>query len=213
MTDFILDSKYNLKIYNYKLVRNSNPYLNQEIAYKNLVLFSNFLINHKIYHGIIYGTLLGLYREEALIKHDQDVDLYILDEDKDKLLNSLQFVEDIGFKVIRFEKKLISIFKDGEYIDMYLFSKFFFKFRKCGRTVIKASYLENPSSLDVKGFKFKVPSPTEQFLIQCYGKDWRQPKKDCRQQSTSNLFTLIFRFFGIPRKIFKIFKNILKKYI
>lgn len=213
LNDYIFNSKYNIKIYKYKLDRYSNPYINIEIAYKNLLSFSSFLTDQNIYHGIIYGTLLGLYREQSLIKHDKDVDIYILNEDANKLLQSLYLLEKVGFKVIRLEKKLISIFKDGEYIDIYIYSKFFFKFRKSGRSVIKASYLEKPSFIKIKGFKFYVPSPTEKFLIQSYGSDWREPKKGCRAKATNNVFIFIFRFFGIPRKIFKLIKNRFKKYI
>jgi len=154
LNDYIFNSKYNIKIYNYKLNRYSNPYINIEIAYKNLITFSEFLSEQKIYHGIIYGTLLGLYREQSLIKHDKDVDIYILDEDTKKLLNSLHLLEKIGFKIIRLEKRLISVLKDGEYIDIYIYSKFLFKFRKSGRNVMKASYLEKPSIIKIKGFKF-----------------------------------------------------------
>ena len=90
-------------------------------------------------------ALLGLYRDGDLIKYDHDVDIYILGEDFYNLLKLLGNKELGGFKIIRFTNSLISVEKDNEYIDIFIFRKYLF-FRKCGPSLILSNHLDKFST-------------------------------------------------------------------
>lgn len=153
--------------------------LDEKTAKKNLLDLKKILDLHKIKFGLIYGTLLGAIREQGFIMHDEDIDLFMLDEYKESLLAVLQDIIKIGFQVIRYDGKLLSISRDNEYIDFYFFRKRNFLYRKCdvGLTA-KAKYLENTVDYPFLGETFQVPIKVESFLEYLYGKTWRIPIKN-----------------------------------
>lgn len=153
--------------------------LNIEVAKTNLIELKNLLDCHNVKFGLIYGTLLGAIREKAFIKHDEDIDLFLLDEHKESLLSILKEIINIGFEVIRYDGKLLSISKDKEYIDFYFFRKNKLFYRKCevGLTA-KAKYLENTVDYTFLNETFQVPINVESFLVDLYGKNWRVPIKN-----------------------------------
>tara|TARA_B100001093_G_scaffold409908_1_gene399052 strand:- start:7289 stop:7927 length:639 start_codon:yes stop_codon:yes gene_type:complete len=150
-----------------------------ETATKNLLDVKNILDAHYVKFGLIYGTLLGAIRENNFIKHDEDIDLFVLDEYKEELLEILHKFIDSGFEVIRYDKKLLSISRDNEYIDFYFFKKINYFYRKCEVGLIaKAKYLENTVDYTFLGENFQVPQEVESFLEDLYGKTWRIPAKN-----------------------------------
>ena len=58
--------------------------INKEISQENLLLLKRILDNYSIFFGLIAGTLLGAVREHDFINHDEDTDLFFLEEDKQK---------------------------------------------------------------------------------------------------------------------------------
>ena len=73
---------------------------------------------------MIFGTLLVAVREKNFIIHDEDIDIYIFNEDKDKILELIYEFKKFGFDVARYEKKsLFSIIRNNEYINFYFFKK------------------------------------------------------------------------------------------
>jgi lipopolysaccharide cholinephosphotransferase len=153
--------------------------LNIKIATKNLLDLKKIIDAHSIKFGLIYGTLLGAIREHNFIKHDEDIDLFMLDEDKESLLAILQEIIDCGFDVIRYDGKLLSITRDNEYIDFYFFRKSSFGIRKCEVGLkAKARYLEQTKDYLFLGEVFQIPMDSELFLIDLYGKNWKTPIKN-----------------------------------
>ena len=118
------------------------------IAFNNLIEISTFFDRLNLKHGIIYGTLLGLYRDKKLISHDHDVDIYILGNDFKKLILALQHIKSMNFRIIRYSKRLISIEKDCHYIDIYIFRKYIF-YRKSGPNIIHCKYLDKFNSISL----------------------------------------------------------------
>ena len=97
--------------------------INKEIAFKNLCILKNELDQYGIEFQITFGTLLGAIREKDFIEHDEDIDLLVLGEKKQQLFDLLPELRKIGFEVARYDRRdLLSLIKDGEYIDFYFLS-------------------------------------------------------------------------------------------
>ena len=60
--------------------------IDKEIAKENLLAFQNVMDRNSITFSLAYGTLLGAIRESDFISHDEDIDVAILDEDRDNFL-------------------------------------------------------------------------------------------------------------------------------
>lgn len=190
-----------LGTYNYEVVHIANGIkkIDRNKAKENLLLFKKCMEQSSIPFGLIYGTLLGAVREGNFIAHDEDTDVFILKEYEQKLLNALFYFRSNGFEVGRYNGKLISLIRQGEYIDVYFFEKKNKKTRASEGYVIPAHYLENIITYPLFGTEFPVPYKTEQLLVHLYGKDWQIPKVNT-PASNYGLY-LSIRFF-----IFKHFK-------
>ena len=91
----------------------------------NLQLLKSILSKNNINFGFIYGTLLGAIREHDFITHDEDIDLFMLEEYKERFYSCLFLLRENGFEVIRDDRcGLISIMRNNEYIDFYIFKKY-----------------------------------------------------------------------------------------
>ena len=170
--------------YDIKTFTLGSKLINREIAKDNLLDFRACLNDANITFGLIYGTLLGAIRENNFIAHDEDVDLFVLDEDRDKILDILFELKKRGLVVGRYEKDkdpdTISFIRNGEYIDVYFFKKNIFGNRVANGAFIQAKYLENLKKIDFLGEKFSVPERSEELLEKLYGKDWRVPKENVK---------------------------------
>jgi len=162
-------------------------YLNLDVAKKNLLDLKKVMDQSGVKFGLIYGTLLGAYRENNFIKHDYDTDLYVLEEVKQDLLDALPKLINIGFEVCRYDGSLLSVSRDDEYIDFYIFrkSKFFYRKNNVGLSA-KATYLENTVDYNFLGESFQIPKNVESFLVYLYGTTWNTPienPRDCELMS------------------------------
>ncbi len=166
-----------------EFVQYSGKKINLEIAKENLEILHSVLEKTKIKYGLIFGTLLGAIREQNFIAHDEDIDIYILNEDRDDFLRLLREVKNYGFEVVRYHYDLLSIMRKNEYIDIYFFrtkKKFgILKLRVLTTTFeCAANYLENPTRLMFLGMNMPIPNNAEELLVKMYGKDWKVPKID-----------------------------------
>ena len=151
-------------------------YLDLDVAKKNLLDLKEVMDESGVKFGLIYGTLLGAYRENNFIKHDHDTDLYVLEEVKQDLLNTLPKLLNIGFEVCRYDGLLLSISRNEEYIDFYFFKKALFFYRKNSPGLsAKSKYLENTIDYTFLGVPFQIPNNVESFLISLYGNSWKTP--------------------------------------
>jgi phosphorylcholine metabolism protein LicD len=102
-------------------------YLDEITSKKNLLDFKFIMDKHNIHYGLWFGTLLGAIREKGFIAHDEDTDVFMLEEDREKVLDALFDFEEIGLKVIRYEEHLISFMRDDDYIDIYFYKNLLIK--------------------------------------------------------------------------------------
>jgi hypothetical protein len=180
----------------------------------NIIQFAKIMDNHKISFGLIYGTLLGAVREHNFIPHDEDTDVYVLDEARDNFLNILHLFVNSGFEIARYTNDLLSIIKDGEYIDIYFFSKHRFGYRICGQMIVKEKFLLNTIEYNFLDYTFKIPKEYEELLVYLYGNDWKTPKEDapCNNYTFSTKVKYFLRDnFPLLVKIKYLFKNVQNK--
>lgn len=150
--------------------------IDKTIAKDNLLEFNSIAKKNGLKFGLVYGTLLGAVRERDFIDHDEDIDLFVLDEDKHILMNMLFELRNIGFEVARYDRRgLISIIKNNEYIDFYIFSKFKTGVRTCCGECILERFLEETVEFDFQTEKFLVPKDYLDYLHFQYGSDWQTP--------------------------------------
>ena len=165
----------NIKYKTYPLYLGIKP-IDKVKSKENLFQFQQFCQEHDISFGLIAGTLLGAIRERDFIAHDEDIDLFFLEEDKERFFDILHELIDFGFTIARYDRRgLLSIIRNGEYIDLYFFSKYKDKIRICSGWCIPEKYLVNTAYLDFLGGQFPAPKDYLGFLEFEYGKDWGTP--------------------------------------
>ncbi len=187
--------------------------INREISKKNLLDFRKCFNDADISFGLIYGTLLGAIRENNFIEHDEDTDVFVLDEDREKVLSILFKLKKLGLIVGRYEAKedLISFIRDGEYIDIYFFKKGSFGNRVGNGSVIESKYLENLIEMDFLGNKFLVPQDSKKLLKKIYGKDWMTPRENVKGSNYGPYLKIKFFIRDNFKTLFKIISWTKKK--
>ena len=165
--------------YHYKPV---NLYLginqiNKEVAFQNLKDVAEVLAKHSIPLVPWYGTLLGIIRDHDFIDWDEDIDLMVLSEDKEELLDAFWDLREIGFEFIRQDYcyHVLSIMRNGEYIDFYIMDKISPEIRTdYGGCFFFEKYLTDLKEYDFKGIKVMIPKEYDECLTFTYG-DWTTP--------------------------------------
>lgn len=152
--------------------------INRDVAFDNLKTVSEILDKGKIHWGPVLGTLLGIVRENNFIEWDEDIDLYILQEEEEAFKNLLWDLKDAGFDIVRYERRgLYSIMRNGEYIDFYVLRKITPDLRHLGGgEFIFEKYLVDTTKFNFKGLLIDIPSEYDELLTFLYG-DWRIPRK------------------------------------
>lgn len=151
--------------------------IKKDIAFQNLKDLASVLDKHNIPLAPCFGTLLGIIRDNDFIEWDEDIDLMILNEDLEELLDALWDLREIGFEVVRQDRccHLLSIIRNGEYIDFYVMDKVSPELRtNYGGGFYFEKYLTDLMEYDFKGLKVLIPKEYEECLSFMYG-DWRTP--------------------------------------
>jgi hypothetical protein len=195
--------------------------IDKKTAKENLELFCKIMNKTDIKYGLIYGTLLGAVREKNFIEHDEDSDVFVLHEYKDRFLRLIPEFKEVGITPVRYIDDVVSLMRNDDYIDVF----FFKKKKKYGLKKIRslnndyeidAKYLENTVQINFLGFKTYIPEKPEDLLKKVYGKDWRIPIKNCNAKPNAlhtKLRSLFFWIQKIPyyKKIFKPIYYVIKK--
>ncbi len=149
---------------------------------KNLLTFKKVLEANGLNFGLLYGTLLGAVRESDFITHDEDVDVFMLNEDKSKLLDLLFELRDKGLRVVRYNGSLLSLMGGDDYIDVYFFKKKYFLYRECDILIHRSYYFEFTDKIEFLDSEFFVPQYHMKFIENIYGKDWNVPRENAHAE-------------------------------
>ena len=152
--------------------------IDRDIAFENLRVLLEVLKKSDVLISPALGTLLGIIRENNFIEWDEDIDLFVLKEDKDKLLNAFWDLKEVGFDLVRVDRcgMLYSVMRNGEYIDFYIMEKLSPEVRCSADIFMLERHLTDLIDWDFHGVIIKVPKDYEEFLELRYG-DWRKPVK------------------------------------
>jgi len=152
--------------------------IDREVAFQNLKDLVPLLDGMGIHFGPFLGTLLGIVRENDFIEWDEDIDLYILQDDEQKLLDGLWTLREHGFELVRYDKRgLYSVMRNDEYIDFYLLRKISDNlWYDNGKEFLFDRFVTDLVDYDFKGITLKIPRDYDGFLTFQYG-DWRTPVK------------------------------------
>ena len=153
--------------------------IDREVAFQNLKDLVPILNNAGIRFGPIFGTLLGMIRENDFIAWDEDIDMYILQEEETVFKDTLWALKDAGFELVRYDKRgLYSVMRNNEYIDFYVLRPVSGELRHTGGAdFLFERYLQETIPFDFKGIILRIPRDYDEYLTFSYG-DWRTPRQD-----------------------------------
>jgi len=145
--------------------------LKLETARVNLVKCCEILEECNTNYRVVFGTLLGLYRSGDLIPHDSDMDLAVLSSEENKLIIALDALVKAGFTIVRSAREVVSVAKDGDYIDLYLFNRSL----SCNTCVLSKLDFETDNCVTLLGKDLKTIADPVPFFKKYYGGDWETP--------------------------------------
>lgn len=155
----------------------NNLPMDHDLAIVDLFDVCYMLDTNNVTYRLLFGTMLGLYRDNKLIPHDADMDIVVRYSDQQKLCECVQKLEKNGFKICRYTRDvLLTVFRNNVYIDIYLFKNAGSKF-KCAVYELNENDFKETSELEIDGYVFyTIPDP-ESFFKKYYGGDWKTPIK------------------------------------
>jgi len=164
-----------------------------ELGLENLLLAKDILENRNMLFWLTDGTLLGYYRDNGFIRHDEDVDLgcFISSLDESVIFDFL----DKGFKLdsIYGNRQIgleLSFKRKGMKLDIFFFYEENDKVwhgawvRKNIDGVKKDNLIKyyydsfELKEIEFYGHKFKAPNDIEKYIITKYGESWKEPVKE-----------------------------------
>lgn len=195
-----------------------NPYMNRTIAFDNLLDFTQILDKCNIDYYLMFGTLLGFFRDNQLIKHDQDIDIAIKSIHKEKLYEKFDKLEQSGFKIKRiiWDTDLITFVRSEEYIDVYVLNEVNGDGSSYRLANTKFQYdsiffnIEN--HLNIKGKEFKIPYQPEKLLKKMYGNTWKIPVSGISAHQSLIIAKLKKAYSKLPNPIKKIYRKLRKPF-
>ncbi|MCK0190752.1 LicD family protein [Arenibacter sp. F20364] len=173
---------------------------NKVIAERMLQNVATLFNQCNIDYWIEGGTLLGIRRENRLLPWDNDIDVSINHDQIEKLEDFYTKLRNAGYRVrtryfnsttdyfakgdIRMikirEKRFFGLLKGAVCLDVFI------KYPKNGNSYweidnktkyVPTQFYQSFGSLEFKGFQYKTPALTDEYLTYRYG-DWQTPVKN-----------------------------------
>jgi phosphorylcholine metabolism protein LicD len=166
--------------YKFMEIRDEAKYINKNDASKILLTFKKIMNINQLDFYLVFGTLLGAYREGDFITHDKDIDVCILEEDRNEITDLITsgILSIYGIKLIRFGNNLISISYNETYLDIYLFDEKM-DFYRCDSYRIDKRHIEGePNYIKFLDDDFLTLNEIEFYLNEHYGENWNIPIED-----------------------------------
>lgn len=187
---------------------NKKEKFNVKISRKILLDFKKIMDNNDIFFGLLYGTLLGCVRDGDLIEEDTDVDVFMLDEDRKKFLETLPLLRKNNLIVCRYDRDLLSLIREGNHLDIYFFKKEFSLMKCCGHFTLKPKFVLETQKYSFLGEEFNVSKDYAELLESVYGKHWKVPMKNFEGNYTQQQVDFYKKAYSYIGSILKQVENI-----
>ncbi len=192
--------------YNFELLHNDRK-MDKNIAKENIIALKNIFEQHQIKYWLCFGTLLGAVRENNFIEHDVDTDIGVEFNEISKLEVALSDLIKIGFEIIRVtsDLSLVSLLKNNEYIDLYLFRKINNNEDmswRCSGYIVKQDYFSELEYIQFLDEQFLAPVNYIKYLEEIYGLDWKVPKQNAHAMPIN-----------VTEEIYKQYYQVLNKWL
>lgn len=153
--------------------------MNKEVMLENVQVLSVYLDKIDINWGPAFGTLIGIVRNDDFQPWKPVFDIYILKEDEERFKDILWLLKDVGFEVVRYERRgLYYLRRNEQCIKVFVLHKISSDVRHTGGSdFIHEKYLQNTVKWDFKGVELNVPADVDEYLTFQYGEDWVVPKQ------------------------------------
>lgn len=169
------------------------------------------------------GVLLGAIREKNFVKWDWGVDISVFSNELFHKIDPLtEMLRNAGFKILSINKKKddLKIFFKGKFpLEVTGYTVFGWNYSKTKdiywRTdySVPSKFLNNFSTVELFGRKFKCPYMPEEYLTYAYG-DWKKPIRtsDKNLYNADNYYNKKNHFLRnlkkkIKNKIYSLFNN------
>lgn len=162
--------------------------MSKEVVIDNLNVLSFYLDKIDINWGPAFGTLIGIVRNDDLQPWKPVFDIYILKEDEERFKDILWLLLDVGFKLVRYERKgRYYLERNGEFFKIFVLHKISTEVRHTGSyDFIHEKYIQNTVKWDFNGILLNVPQEVDEYLTFQYG-DWTIPRQTVRYEK--NIFS------------------------
>lgn len=166
-------------VYKSHLLYFANKVINGTTMLANLQILSTYLDKIGINWGPVFGTLIGIVRNDDFQPWKPVFDIYILKEDEERFKDILWLLMDVGFELVRHERRgLYYLRRDGEYFKVFVLHKICSDVRHTGGSdFIHEKYLQNTVKWNFKGIQLNVPAEADEYFAFQYGEDWITPKQ------------------------------------
>jgi hypothetical protein len=147
---------------------------------ENINILVSTLKKHNINSCLIFGTLLGAIRDNSLIPHDHDDDIFVFEKDKDLFTKDLIVdLEKQDMRLMRITDKghTISFHRKGYYIDILFGTKKQNKNYQWREVEIDGYFFKKFDKVTMfNGDVYNTLNDPEKFLEKTYG-NWKVPVK------------------------------------
>jgi len=183
----------------------SSQMTNKEALRKNLFRIKELFDEINVTFCLVWGLALGAYREKDIIDWDNDVDVCVPVSDKFdndlflRIANTFRpCVEWLSYEYAirddpnspRYGTSITFCFKDNSFPNSIEFCviKGGIATHYCpkGYMCFPEHMFTHLNTINFLGKSFFIPSDTEKYLEQCYGKNWGIPKKEYNQDMRWN---------------------------
>jgi len=158
--------------------------LNQEVCRNNLFAFDDVMRELGLRFWLSEGTALGCIRDSAIIPWDDDIDVGMRCEDRNKFVTvALPLLKTMGFKLtfVANNGTFFGFLRNGEKVDVdFVCPKT--KCQACRTSNAKCvtcdemiPFVQNLRSTNFLGRTFLVPG--ESYLEYLYGPGWKVPER------------------------------------
>lgn len=132
---------------------------------------------HNIFYYLSEGTALGIFRDNDLIKNDDDIDIGIFDKDYESFCNKvIPDLIDLGYiPVHNISSKMKQIIGRGHVLDVEVVDINRNCVSKNGRSCKELiPHLQKFTTKKWRGLTFNIPEKS--YFIYLYGNDWHIPQ-------------------------------------